>query len=92
VIERQGDIAGRGRDRTGDSLLAKHEACLQQLLTIPTNRGICFRSKANPNELKTFDSRTLRVQSCFAQTPPREPLFETEMCITPLFDAAFRLG
>jgi len=31
--------------------------------TFPTNRGTCFRSKANPNALKTFDSCTLRVQS-----------------------------
>ena len=62
------EIGGRDRDRTGDPLLAKHETRLQQfhresqLLTFPTNRGICFRSKANPNELKTFDSCTLRAQ------------------------------
>ena len=48
-------IGGRGRDRTGDPLLAKHQTRLHplflslSLLTFPTNRGICFRSKANPN-------------------------------------------
>ena len=62
------EIGGRGRDRTGDPLLAKHQARVHrlflslQLLTIPINRGLCFRSKANPNELKTFNSCTVRVQ------------------------------
>jgi len=68
-------FGGRGRDRTCDPLLAKHQTRLHplflslQLLMFPTNRGICFRSKANPNELKTLDSCTLRVQS----SPNRNP-------------------
>jgi hypothetical protein len=35
----------------------------RQLLTFPINRGTCFRSKANPNRLKTIRSCTLRAQS-----------------------------
>jgi len=64
-------IGGRGRDRTGDPLLAKHQTRLHplflslQLLMFPTNRGICFRSKANPNRLKTTRSCTVRAQLSF---------------------------
>jgi hypothetical protein len=36
-----------------------------QLLTFPTNRGICFRSKANPNWLKT----TRRAQFVYSRVP-----------------------
>ncbi len=63
------ECGGRDRDRTGDPLLAKHQTRLHplflslQLLTFPTNRGLCFRSKANPDRLKTTRSCTVRVQS-----------------------------
>jgi hypothetical protein len=34
-----------------------------QLLTFPTNWGICFALQANPNRMKTLDSCTVRSQS-----------------------------
>src|SRR3984893_3317851 len=61
-------LGGRDRVRTCDPLLAKRQTRLHplflslQLLAIPINRGICFRSKANPNRLKTTRSCTVRVQ------------------------------
>jgi hypothetical protein len=33
-----------------------------QLLTFPTNRGICFSLKAIPNGMRTLDSCTVRAQ------------------------------
>ena len=34
-----------------------------QPITVPINRGICFRSKANPNRLRTTRSCTVRSPS-----------------------------
>src|SRR5207249_7594152 len=42
-------------------------------LTFPANRGTCFRSKANPNERKTFHSCTLGVQSGPNRNPKSDP-------------------
>ena len=57
-------FGGRGGTRTRGPLLAKRPSRFQQpprLLAFTTNRGICFRSKANPNRLKTTCSCTVRA-------------------------------
>jgi len=77
-------VGGRGRDRTGDPLLAKRDHPFQQsrwkflIPAFTTIRGICFSLKANPHALKTVHSCTIGAQS----KPPlhcAQPLYDTLM-------------
>jgi len=86
------EFGGRDRVRTCDPLLAKRQTRLHplflslRLLMFPTNRGICFRSKANPSRLKTtvvhssctveFNQKSYRVNPSSRQRCAFTPYFE----------------